>query len=467
VQTKLAVSQSGDIYEQEADRIADQVLAKPAHPDVISAPPRIQRYTGQATGQGDIAPASVDHVLAGSGRPLEPALRQDMEQRFGHDFSRVRVHSGAAAEQSAQDVNAHAYTVGHNVVFGAGRFAPETHEGQRLIAHELTHVVQQSGAEGVRFGQSNVKRGLSPVCQQQGGDTGTVVQRKPIPVTGYKARVRELKDVPQDALDITQQTETRLCTTPDNDYTDTNCPKASLLAPGTQVTVTHRNTQGGWLFVEAPPIKALGGQKYGWVIEAFVEPVPKAVTPPPTVTPPPSPPPAPPPRPRRCDDMDRPIDDSEQVYICTRGAAGEDNPVHHAYFRIGSTKTKCGPTYSLFPNNWTTAGCIQGAPEKDQDIEEGGTCVAAPITWSCVHREALNYPWGRYCLLGPNSNTFVRVIRDACGDTTTKPAEGWHPGFDSSKPEAGLGTQESVFGEWLSSYNCEEIDCGTPTYGFK
>jgi hypothetical protein len=69
-----------------------------------------------------------------------------MGQRFGHDFSRVRVHSGGAAEQSAREVNAHAYTVGHDIVFGAGRFSPGTHEGQRLIAHELTHVVQQSGS---------------------------------------------------------------------------------------------------------------------------------------------------------------------------------------------------------------------------------------------------------------------------------------------------------------------------------
>ena len=109
----------------------------------------------------DAAPASVDQVLASPGRPLEPALRQDMEQRFGHDFSRVRVHSGAAAEQSAQDVNANAYTVGNNIVFGAGRFAPGTHEGRRLIAHELTHVVQQSGSDGIRVDQSNEKRGLS------------------------------------------------------------------------------------------------------------------------------------------------------------------------------------------------------------------------------------------------------------------------------------------------------------------
>jgi hypothetical protein len=81
-----------------------------------------------------------------------------MEQRFGHDFSRVRVHSGADAEQSALDVNANAYTVGHNIVFGAGRLAPGTYEGRRLIAHELTHVVQQSDADGIRISQGRGKR---------------------------------------------------------------------------------------------------------------------------------------------------------------------------------------------------------------------------------------------------------------------------------------------------------------------
>jgi outer membrane protein OmpA-like peptidoglycan-associated protein len=96
-----------------------------------------------------------------------------MEQRFGHDFSRVRVHSGDAAEQSAEDVNAQAYTVGHNVVFGAGRFAPATLEGRRLIAHELAHVLQQSGSEGSRIGQTNKEHGLTPIARAP-----NIVQRK-------------------------------------------------------------------------------------------------------------------------------------------------------------------------------------------------------------------------------------------------------------------------------------------------
>jgi|GEM_PF-3481886 len=161
LQTKLTINEPGDVYEQEADQIADQVMATSANPAVSAAPPRIQRFSGQSNGQMDAAPASVDQVLASPGRPLEPALRRDMEQRFSHDFSTVRVHTGAAAERSARDVDAHAYTVGHDIVFGAGRFAPGTHEGRRLVAHELTHVVQQSGSDATRLDQSDENRGLS------------------------------------------------------------------------------------------------------------------------------------------------------------------------------------------------------------------------------------------------------------------------------------------------------------------
>ena len=145
LQTKLTIGASNDPLEKEADRVADQVLAGPTNPAISGAPPHIQRLTGQVTGQIDTAPASVDRVLASPGNPLGPALRQDMEQRFGHDFSQVRVHTGAAAEQSAERVNAEAYTVSNSIVFGPGRYAPATLEGRRLIAHELTHVVQQGG----------------------------------------------------------------------------------------------------------------------------------------------------------------------------------------------------------------------------------------------------------------------------------------------------------------------------------
>jgi Domain of unknown function (DUF4157) len=124
-------------------------MAMPAHSVVNGIPTRIRRFSGQSTGQTNVAPASVGNALAGPGRPLDSAIRQDMEPRFGHDFSRVRVHSGAAAEQSAQDLNAEAYTVGQDIVFGTGSFTQSDAAGRRLIAHELVHVVQAENAPPV------------------------------------------------------------------------------------------------------------------------------------------------------------------------------------------------------------------------------------------------------------------------------------------------------------------------------
>ena len=157
VQRKLAIGASNDPLELEADRIAEQVLSRSPTGPIAAGSLGIRRVAAQS-GESTAAPPSVQRALAGVGTPLEPGLRQDMEQRFGHDFSRVRVHTGAAAEQSARDVNAHAYTLGHSIVFDTGRFTPATHEGRRLLAHELTHVVQQSGASEIQ----TARRGQAP-----------------------------------------------------------------------------------------------------------------------------------------------------------------------------------------------------------------------------------------------------------------------------------------------------------------
>ncbi len=93
-------------------------------------------------------PPIVHDVLGSPGQPLDARTRAFMEPHFGHDFSQVRVHTDAKAAESARAVNALAYTVGRDVVFGAGRYEPGTSEGRRLMAHELTHVVQQAGTIG-------------------------------------------------------------------------------------------------------------------------------------------------------------------------------------------------------------------------------------------------------------------------------------------------------------------------------
>ncbi|HEX5874954.1 MAG TPA: DUF4157 domain-containing protein, partial [Pyrinomonadaceae bacterium] len=102
----------------------------------------------------DELPEIVDDVLDSPGRPLDSATRAAMEPRFNRDFGGVRVHTDSTAAQSARAVNAHAYTVGQDVVFGAGQYQPQTEEGAHLLAHELTHVVQQS-ASGPMTAQSS------------------------------------------------------------------------------------------------------------------------------------------------------------------------------------------------------------------------------------------------------------------------------------------------------------------------
>src|SRR5262249_61150507 len=115
LQTKLRVNELGDAYEQEADRVAAEVMAELAPPGIGSAPPRIRRFSGQSSSRTGAAPASVDRALASPGTPLEPALRQDMEQRFCRDFSWGGRDSGAAAEPTARDGKAPAYHRGDGI----------------------------------------------------------------------------------------------------------------------------------------------------------------------------------------------------------------------------------------------------------------------------------------------------------------------------------------------------------------
>ena len=114
LQAKLEVSQPGDALEQEADRVADQVLHMPQPEARKSTRPRLLRYaSGPSAQSSPEVPPVVHEVLRSSGQPLDTTTRAFMEPRFGEDFSRARVHSGSAAEQSARDMNAEAYAVGH------------------------------------------------------------------------------------------------------------------------------------------------------------------------------------------------------------------------------------------------------------------------------------------------------------------------------------------------------------------
>ncbi|MEJ2854005.1 MULTISPECIES: eCIS core domain-containing protein [unclassified Saccharothrix] len=104
----------------------------------------LQRAVGNAGASAVVDEESPVHgVIRSGGAPLDAGVREDMETRFGTDFSGVRVHTDGAASESAKSVNAQAYTVGDNIVFQNGKYDPSTDSGKHMLAHELTHVVQQ------------------------------------------------------------------------------------------------------------------------------------------------------------------------------------------------------------------------------------------------------------------------------------------------------------------------------------
>lgn len=107
----------------------------------------MQRKASGAAPAPVAIPPVVNNVLSGPGRPLDAGTRDFMESRFGHDFGNVRVHTGTSAADSARAVGAHAYTVGNDIVFDHGRYDPHSESGRHLLAHELTHTIQQQGIQ--------------------------------------------------------------------------------------------------------------------------------------------------------------------------------------------------------------------------------------------------------------------------------------------------------------------------------
>jgi hypothetical protein len=154
------LSEPGDRYEQEADRIADQVMRMPEptakHQVELEKEGVVQRKAiansitplqSSSTGHEQLSevPPIVDEVLGSPGQSLDKETRAFMEPRFGRNFAQVRVHTDTGAAESAKAIQALAYTHDKNIVFAEGMYAAGTHEGQRLLAHELAHVVQQDG----------------------------------------------------------------------------------------------------------------------------------------------------------------------------------------------------------------------------------------------------------------------------------------------------------------------------------
>ncbi len=178
IQPKLTVNQPGDSYEQEADRLAEQVMRMP---EPASAPSTLlQRQANEDEGEERLqawaSPGRTPQItpqlqtridsLRGGGQSLPQSARSFMEPRFGYDFSKVRIHADAQAAQTARALNARAYTLGRDIVFGVGQYAPGTHEGKRLLAHELTHVVQQRISTGLPLQRQPARTQSDDTCRE-------------------------------------------------------------------------------------------------------------------------------------------------------------------------------------------------------------------------------------------------------------------------------------------------------------
>ncbi|WP_167088121.1 eCIS core domain-containing protein [Massilia frigida] len=168
IQRKPDISVPGDAAEREADQVADHIMTSgPASaasgPGAIGTGPvalerkcaacdddydntTLARQAAFDGPENDIDTGAAVRTAASGGAPLSSALRAYFEPRFGHDFSAVRVHADREAAAAARSVQARAYTYRSHVVFAAGEYAPATEQGKRLLAHELTHVVQQGAA---------------------------------------------------------------------------------------------------------------------------------------------------------------------------------------------------------------------------------------------------------------------------------------------------------------------------------
>lgn len=197
VQAKLTIGQPDDKYEREADRVAAQVMTMPAPGASVHTSPSIQHLNPtldtqrQATElneekeeeeplQAKVVNANRAHskspALIGSqsiqidrrgGQPLSSPVRAFMEPRFRHDFSQVRVHTDGSAHRMANQLNAQAFTHQQDIFFGAGRYAPESNSGKQLLAHELTHVVQQTGSHSTETEPSVQLRAQPDVLQRR------------------------------------------------------------------------------------------------------------------------------------------------------------------------------------------------------------------------------------------------------------------------------------------------------------
>jgi hypothetical protein len=190
IQPKQTVSTPGDIHEEEADRVAAEVMRtrepQQQRSSFSSLPgkTRLQAKPGQSTNSAGAAAASVvKQALSQTGHPLDVSTRNFMEPGFGVDFSQVRVHTDLPATKSAKALGARAFTLGDDIVFGAGQYVPGSQATQQLLAHELAHVVQQREGRGGSHGEAPFIQRQAESPSVDAGAQGASLRREYIELT--------------------------------------------------------------------------------------------------------------------------------------------------------------------------------------------------------------------------------------------------------------------------------------------
>lgn len=187
VQMKLTIGEPGDKYEQEADKLAADIVQRINAPQTPSVQPQQQQPEAELRKKPIIQPlsdaggtsatpdleASIQRSRGG-GQPLAETIKAPMEQAFGADFSGVKIHTDSQSDQMNQSIQAKAFTTGKDIFFRQGTYDPGSRGGQELIAHELTHVVQQTGSGKVQKSEDSqlINREIVSI-----GRTETQIQR--------------------------------------------------------------------------------------------------------------------------------------------------------------------------------------------------------------------------------------------------------------------------------------------------
>ncbi|MDZ8239998.1 MAG: DUF2431 domain-containing protein [Nostoc sp. ChiQUE01a] len=205
VQTKLTINQPGDIYEQQADTVARQVMQKISEPRnhqfiqheaspetelqrkflVGSTTPLVQRQGGGVVSTSNLE-TSIQQARQ-NGQPLSKDIRQPMEEAFGADFNGVKIHTDSRSDELNQTIQARAFTTGQDIFFRQGEYNPGSYQGKELLAHELTHVVQQNGNAIGRQTDSSVTAAVTPdidiqrLCYSECEQEEELLQAKELP----------------------------------------------------------------------------------------------------------------------------------------------------------------------------------------------------------------------------------------------------------------------------------------------